>query len=191
MEDQELVNEVEKRVIIEDDVEETRAHLIALEDKLDQELEKLLLASCTLLKIYPLLDDNYKGIERSMGRMDVQNFYQGCLRNKETEEETEEETMARANQLRNLWIEKMIAAHEEEGVDVPFKPYNVNDLEAVKDTFGDDLYRTIRKAFREIRVAVKTGVEYKPWNSGEGRETTLNELLDALPEVARLRRRRR
>lgn len=142
-------------------------------------------------QIYPSLDDGDNVTERSMGWMDFQKFYQGCLSHKETEEETEEETIARAHQLRSLWIGKMISAYdvpEEERGDVPFKPYNVNDLEAVKETFGEDLYRTIRKAFREVRVAVKTGVEYKPWNSEEGREATLNELLDALPKVARRRR---
>lgn len=120
--------------------------------------------------------------------MDFQKFYHNCLSHKESEEETEEETLARAHQLRNRWIGKMISAYdvpEEERGDVPFKPYNVDDLEAVKETFGEDLYRTIRKAFREVRVAFKTGVEYKPWNRGEGREATLNELLDALPKVAR------
>ncbi|CAF1702616.1 hypothetical protein Bca4012_003286 [Brassica carinata] len=187
--DQEAVPEVEKRVIIEEDVDGRRSYLITLEDKLDQEQEKLLLASCSLLKIYPSLDDDeYAGIERSMGWMDFQKFYHNCLSHKESEEETEEETLARAHQLRNLWIGKMISAYdvpEEERGDVPFKPYNVDDLEAVKETFGEDLYRTIRKAFREVRVAFKTGVEYKPWNRGEGREATLNELLDALPKVAR------
>lgn len=49
--DEEAVPEVEKRVIIEEDVAGRRSYLITLEDKLDQEQEKLLLASCSLVKV--------------------------------------------------------------------------------------------------------------------------------------------
>ena len=38
--DQEAVPEVEKRVIVEEDVDGRRSYLITLEDKLDQEQEK-------------------------------------------------------------------------------------------------------------------------------------------------------
>lgn len=50
--DQEVVPRVDKRVITKEDLDQRRAHLIQLEDKLDKELEKLLLAAASLLKVY-------------------------------------------------------------------------------------------------------------------------------------------
>ncbi|AEE36475.1 unnamed protein product [Arabidopsis thaliana] len=190
-------SDCEEKIAIQEEVGDLPSSSVAvefLEDEIDRKEEILLAASCTLLNMISGLDHSFDGNERDMGRLQVEEFRAACLGHKVLVNETEEQTFERADLIRTLWQKKILdsvrLAYLQGEKEMPFRPYDQTELEALKTDSGEKVYRLVRKGFREARVAVRTSVDFKPWDLEEGRECTLSELLDQLQALIRGRIRR-
>ncbi|KAG2297484.1 hypothetical protein Bca4012_003288 [Brassica carinata] len=146
-----------------------------LEELIESAEEEVLLASCRLIKLYPELE-HCVGVQTIMGCLPFEKFVEAC---KDPQDETNE---MRAKTLHKFWNRQ--TASSSTGF-----PYDVQQLLIVKSNYGDHLYETILKGFREARVALKIGYYVKPWNLEASREASLQEIVDKVRTIAHRRRR--
>ncbi|CAN7116655.1 hypothetical protein HID58_010674 [Brassica napus] len=146
-----------------------------LEELIESAEEEVLLASCRLIKLYPELK-HCVGLETIMGCLPFEKFVEAC---KDPQDETNE---MRAKTLHKIWNRQ--TASSSTGF-----PDDVHQLLIVKSNYGDHLYETILKGFREARVALKIGYYVKPWNLEASREASLQETVDKVRTIAHRRRR--
>ncbi|RIA04315.1 hypothetical protein BRARA_K01460 [Brassica rapa] len=169
----------DKEVICTDEVDP-----LNFENQLDLKEEELLSASCRLVKIFPHVISNYDGNDpkRIMGKLDMEMFVE-AYRDKATEYDTQDMIRERASETHELWSNIVRAANlqlDPNADNAPFRPYRVESLEILKEELGLTLYRHIRKAFREVRVAAKYRVHFRPWNTREDKEANFDSLLTSL-----------
>ncbi|WZZ41431.1 hypothetical protein YC2023_037690 [Brassica napus] len=136
-----------------------------LEELIESAEEEVLLASCRLIKLYPELE-HCVGVQTIMGCLPFEKFVEAC---KDPQDET--------NEMRAKTLHKLLL------------PHDVQQLLIVKSNYGDHLYETILKGFREARVALKIGYYVKPWNSEASREASLQEIVDKVRTIAHRRKR--
>ncbi|CAN6980574.1 unnamed protein product [Brassica oleracea var. botrytis] len=127
------------------------------------------------LQLYPELE-YCVGLQTIMGCLPFEKFVEAC---KDPQDETNE---MRAKTLHKFWNRQ--TASSSTGF-----PYDVQQLLIVKSNYGDLLYETILKGFREARVALKIGYYVKPWNLEASREASLQEIVDKVRTIAHRRRR--
>ncbi|CAH8311924.1 unnamed protein product [Eruca vesicaria subsp. sativa] len=149
----------------------------SIEKLIESAEEEVLLASCRLIKLYPELE-HCVGLQTILGFLPLEKFVEAC---QDPQDETNE---MRAKSLHKFWNGQISSLFTTtKGV-----PYDVQELLIVKSNFGELLYQTILKGFREARVAMKIGYHAKPWDMEEGREASLQEIVDKVRTIAQRRR---